>query len=699
MNQQSNSPVLTKLIKTGKWFVVAAWVIVAILAFPFVSKLNNNLNNKNSLPANYQSAKVAAIEEQDHTSSSSAGQDLSVIYENRQGISATNKQVILAQRNRITAAGIKNVTSVSEIVYSPDKQAAYFTLFADIPQNNTIGVPIEGAIVTKVRQIAISTGSLTTTTAGSMAIDIDSNSANVDSLLLLSATVIVAFLLILTYRSVLLWLVPLIAAGIAIILSDAVIYVLTKHGLQVSSLDSSILIVLVFGAATDYAMLLVSRYREELHTHEDKHEAAAIGIRGSIEAISASAATVALALLSLFFATLHGTRGLGPVAAIGIGCALLVQITFLPAVLAIGGRALLWPRAPRFVPTAVNKEFTGSRLWQSVSRIVSRYPRRITIGITLVLLVCALGSTQLNFIVGPTSGLRGNPPSVQGINILDRHFIDIATSPLVVIGNSMSSLREAQTIAQSLPGTGTVSSITEIARHPSISINPTASPYSKAAFTYIASLRAKYSNVGLHDVNVGGDQAIQYDYKNIALRDDAVLIPLILLIVGIILGLLLRSIVAPILLLITVICSFAGSFGICTFIFQRLFHFQGMDPSLPIYIFLFVVALGVDYNIFLMDRSRQETIKRGTRDGMLHALRVTGGVITAAGLVLTGTFAALAQIPTVTLTEVGITIALGVLIDSFLVRSFLVPASVLMVGPKIWWPSSLSRPNRSNEQH
>ncbi|HUB92900.1 MAG TPA: MMPL family transporter, partial [Verrucomicrobiae bacterium] len=540
---------------------------------------------------------------------------------------------------------------------------------------------------------AVFSGTLTTTTTGQMAVDLDSNSANADTILLLSAAVIVIVLLFVTYRSALLWIVPLLSAMMAISLADTIVYLLAKHGLQMSSLDSSILIVLVFGVATDYGMLLISRYREYLHTQADKHEALALALKGSFEAITASAATVALALLLLTLAIFSATKGLGPVAAIGVVCAFLVQITFLPAMLAIGGRALLWPRAPRFVPQGKTVTFTGSRVWRSISNIVSLYPRRITVGMTLLLLVGAAGLTQLTLTVSPTAVLRGNPPSVQGQNILEKHFAALSEAPIVVIANSRTGIQQAERIAQEDAATGNISAVTELAGHPSISIEPKAAPYSKAAFSYIATLRTKYAQAGLSDVSVGGNQAVQYDYNNITRRDDKVLIPIILLVVAVILGLLLRAIVASILLLLTVLLSFGGSFGLSVFIFQHIFHFQGMDPALPVYIFLFVVALGVDYNIFLMDRTRQEAKVKGTREGMLHSLRVTGGVITAAGLVLAGTFAVLAQIPTVSLTEVGVSVALGVLIDSFLVRSFLVPALVLMLDAKTWWPSQPSKTN------
>jgi len=684
MKQSSSTSGLPNLVKRGKWLLLILWIIVLVTAFPFIGKLNDSLTGVASLPANDQAQIVHNIMQKADPNASQ--EDMSVVYENKSGITAQDRQVIASQREQIAQVQLKNITTISPVAYSTDGRAAYFSLLANVPSSNKTGPPIEKSIVTKVRQIVQSSKDLTASTTGQIAFNVDSNSANADTILLLSAAVIVAVLLILTYRSALLWIVPLISAILAISLADAVVYALTRHGVQASSLDSSILIVLVFGVATDYGMLLVSRYREYLHTHADKNEAVALAVKASFGAIAASASTVALALLALVFAALKNTKDLGPIAAIGIVCAFLVQMTFLPAILAIGGRALLWPRAPKFVPDTENKEYIGSRLWTTIGRVVARYPRRITIGVTLGLLVCAIGITQLKLTVNPSAILRGNPPSVQGQNILEQHFTAISNAPVVITANSVPSIQKAKQLAESNSGTGAVSAITILAGHPSISIIPKATPYSNAAFSYIADLRTNYKQAGLHDVNVGGQQATQSDMSRLDKWDNVVLMPIILLIVGVVLVILLRSIVAPIMLLMTVILSFAASFGLSVLIFQHLFHFQGMDPALPLYIFLFVVALGVDYNIFLMERARQESTKHGTHEGMLHALRVTGGVITAAGLVLAGTFTALAQLPIITLTEVGVAVALGVLIDSFLVRSFLVPAAVLTVGPKTWWP-------------
>jgi len=692
MKQFTNPSQFTQLVRGGKWVVLILWLIVLVLTFPFIEKLNSSLDDSNELPASGQAQQV--IELQKKADPNAQEDDLSVVYENRNGFTAQEQQTIAAQHSQVTAANIAHVTSVSDVAYSPDGQAAYFSLLANVPNDTTTGPEVENDIVTQIREIAKSTDGLTTFTTGTMAFDVDGGTTNTDQILLITAAIIVAVLLILTYRSALLWVIPLFSAVLAISVTDMVVYLLTQHGLHVSTLDSSILIVLVFGVATDYGMLLISRYREYLQTHSDENEAVALALKGSFEALAASAATVGLALLALTLAEFSATKGLGPVAAVGVACAFLVQMTFLPAMLSIGGRVLLWPRAPKFVPDSEDTAPAGSRLWMGVSRTVSRYPHRITIGVTLLLLVGSLGLTQLTLTVNPTTGLRGDPPSVLGQSILQEHFTSLSGAPVIVAADTQASILNAISIAQQDAGTGTISGVSDLAGHPSISIEPKAAAYSDAAFSYIEDLRTHYAQAGLSDVIVGGDQAAQYDYTNITQRDNKVLIPIILLIVAVILGLLLRAIVAPILLLATVVLSFAGSFGLSVLIFNNLFHFQSVDPALPIYVFLFVVALGVDYNIFLMDRARQETQLKGMREGVLHSLTVTGGVITAAGLVLAGTFAALAQIPIVNTTQVGVAVALGVLIDSFLVRSFLVPASVLTVGSKTWWPRRLSEPRQ-----
>jgi putative drug exporter of the RND superfamily len=678
-------------VRRAKWAVLIGWIVMFILMVPFIGRLNDRLDNSNTLPAGSQAQKV--IDLQRRADPTAQEGDLEVVYERSGGLTSGDKQAIATQHGHVAAATIEHATGVGPVTYSPDGQAAYFTLRAKVPNNNTTGPEIETDIVTKVRQMVGSSAGLTTVTTGSMAFDVDGNSMNTDQLLLISAAIIVAFLLVLTYRSALLWMVPLFSAVLAISLTDAIVYFLIGQGLHVSSLDSSIAIVLVFGVATDYGMLLISRYREYLYTHADKNEAVALALKGSFGAITASAATVALALLALTFAEFDATQGLGPVAAVGVASAFVVQMTFLPAVLAIGGRVLLWPRAPKFTPAGEGT--TNSHMWTSVSRTISRHPHRITVGMTLLLLVGAIGLTQLNLTVNPTTGLRGDPPSVQGQSILQKHFAELSDAPVVVVADSRASILQAQRIAQQESATGTISAISDLAGHPTISIAPKSVPYSDAAFSYIAALRTEYARAGLRDVLVGGDQAAQLDYTTTTRRDNVVLIPIILVIVTLILGLLLRAVVAPIMILVTVLLSFGASFGLSVLIFRHLFHFQSIDPVLPIYIFLFVVALGVDYNIFLMDRARQETASRGVREGVLHSLSVTGGVITAAGLVLAGTFAVLAQIPIVSTTVVGVSVALGVLIDSFLVRSFLLPALVLTVGPKTWWPSRLSTSGRA----
>jgi len=696
MRQPNTLTGLAKLVQRSKWFIVLGWIVVLVLSAPFMNKLTNSVTNTNALPDSSQAQKVATLlEKADPTA---VQEDMEVVYESTTRLSPQNLQTIADQRSHIVAAKLATVASVSTIVVSPDNQSAYFTLYADIPNNHT-GPTSEKNIVKQVRATAKSSGKLSVSTTGAMAVNVDSNSANVDKVLLLSAAVIVAVLLVATYRSPILWIVPLISAIIAISLADAITYAFVRHGLQANSSDTSILIVLVFGVATDYAMLLVSRYRENLHTHANKNEAMALAAKGSLEAISASAATVVLALLALIFASFSATKNLGPVAAIGVACAFLVQMTFLPAVLAIGGRFLLWPRAPKF--TADNKAaaHNGSRLWHAIAQLIARYPRRIAGATTVVLLVGALGLLQLRIVSNPTDLLlRGNPPAVQGQKTISRHFSAASNAPLIIVGDNIANVNKAKDIAKNDAVTGSIGPVEDIAGHPSISVVPKAAPYSATTFSYIARLRSQYAHAGLHDVNVGGVQAQQYDYKQVTARDDRVLIPIILVIVSIILGLLLRSVIAPLALLATVVLSFAASFGISMVIFRQLFHFAGLDPAIPIYTFLFVVALGIDYNIFLMDRARQEASTKGTREGVLHALRVTGGVITAAGLVLAGTFTTLGQVPFVALTELGVSVAIGVLIDSFLVRSFLVPSLTLVVGKKIWWPGRLAHEEVASTQ-
>jgi len=520
---------------------------------------------------------------------------------------------------------------------------------------------------------------------------------NINGTLLGSALLLVVVLLILIYRSPLFLWIPLFAVVFAEVATRSIGYGLTELGVTVNGQTSSILSILVLGAGTDYALLLVSRYREELRKHSDKHEAMALALRTAGPAIVASGATVICALLCLTIAEVEGTSGLGPVGALGIAVAMATMLTLLPALLVVCGRRAFWhpPMGrwgngiPHFGDEGAD-ETHGP--WRRIGERVARGPRRIWIGTLAVLVAGALGMLTIDTGLTQSDAYREPVESLEGQEILAQSFpagASAATDVIVPRGGDVraiaTALGGAEGVAQVLP--------TDISGPQGTLLNAVLEPepYSTEAFDLIPGLRRTVKAAGGPDVLVGGPTAIEYDVRRAAARDTRVIIPIALVVVLLVLIVLLRALLAPLLLIATVIASFAAALGISVVVFDLIFGFAGVDPSFPLFAFIFLVALGIDYNIFLMARVREETLRHGTRQGMVRGLAVTGGVITSAGIVLAGTFSVVALLPIVFLTEIGFVIAFGVLLDTFVVRSVLVPALVLDIGPRIWWPSRLAR--------
>jgi RND superfamily putative drug exporter len=540
--------------------------------------------------------------------------------------------------------------------------------------------------VDAIRQIAQSgDAGLSVYIAGPAGYDADSAKAfgGIDHSLLIATILVVIFILFLVYRSPLLWLLPVLSAGIALTSAEAVVYVLAKGGaIVVSAQSAGILTILVFGVGTDYALLLVARYREELRRRADRHEAMAVAVRRAGPTVVASAATVVASMLVLQFADMNSTRGLGPVAAIGVAVSLLVMITLLPALLVITGRWVFWPSRPAFG----TPDTTGAGGWGRAGRQIARRPRLVWSVTVLILAGCALGLTQLH-ATGLTNknSFTGTPQSVLAQQVLDRHFpAGQDGQPVIVIGNASSAGDIRQTLASST-GIAAVSPPQVRGNLVALSATLRAQPDSPAAMATVQGLRAAVRAIPGADARVGGQTAMTIDLNAAQDHDNKLIIPLVLLATLVIIGLLLGAAVAAALLVSTVVLSFAAALGLSALLFHAL-GYHGADPSLPLYAFVFLVALGVDYNIFLMTRVREETRRNGTRPGMLTGLAATGGVITSAGLVLAATFTVFATIPMVFFAELGISIALGIVLDTFIVRSVLVTALTLDIGPRIWWP-------------
>jgi len=677
--------------RRAKWAVVALWLVVAVLAAPLAGKLGSAEKNdaQNWLPASAESTQVLQL--QSRTQSADVVPAV-VVYDRPSGVTAADQAKAAAD-----AAAFGKVSGVVDArIAGPqparDGQAIQTIVPVDVGKD---GWNKAATAADELRAIAHAGGDgLAVHVTGPLGTAADSSDAfaGIDSTLLYAALAVVIVLLLLTYRSPVLWLLPVISVGVALVGAQALIYLLARHaGLTVNAMAAGILSVLVFGAGTDYALLLTSRYREELRRHADRHEAMAVALRRAGPAIVASAATVTLALLALMVAELNSTSGMGPVLAIGVVVALAAMLTLLPALLVITGRWVFWPRRPLFG----SSEPTSSGLWARVGRAIAARPRATWIGSTLVLGVMALGILGLNATgLSNADSFRGKPESVVGEQVLARHFPAGAGQPVAAVGNAAAGERLAAVFRQ-VPGITGVTQPQVAAGHAYLEGTLTVPPDSPAASDTIDRTRAALHAVPGADAKVGGGTAINLDVQRAAAHDSGVIIPLTLGIVVLILMGLLRAVVAPLILLATVVLSFGAALGVSALAFDHVFGFAGADSSFPLFVFVFLVALGIDYNIFLMTRIREEAQRSGPRRGALTGLAATGGVITSAGLVLAGTFAVLGTLPVTALTELGFAVAFGVLLDTILVRSVMVTALSLDLGRWMWWPGPLARPPRA----
>ncbi len=517
----------------------------------------------------------------------------------------------------------------------------------------------------------------------------------IDSTLLLWTLAIVALILIVVYRSPILWFFPLLCAVFAEALAGAVIYVLAKN--EILTLDGQsqgILSVLVIGAATDYALLLIARYREELHRYDSKYDAMRTALRGVVEPIIASGSTVTIGLLVLILSQLNNNRSLGPVGAIGIVSAMFTMLTLLPAILVIFGRWIFWPRIPRHDDH--DEKLTG--IWAKVAASTAAKPKQYMIATGALLVIMAGFATTLKADgISTLEGFTNKPKSLVGQELLLEHFpggqsqptqilvsVDKADSALVAVKN-VKDVAEATLV--SAPDNPAVPKIVD----GKVVIDATLSvPADSGEARELVPLIREAVKAVDSEALVGGISATFYDVDVAARHDRNLIIPIVLIIIAIILALLLRSILAAVLLLFTVVLSFIATLGASALVFNHVFNFPGADTSFPLFTFVFLVALGIDYNIFLMTRVREEALKIGTRAGTIKGVTVTGGVITSAGVVLAATFTVLGVLPLVALAQIAFAVAFGVLLDTLVVRSLLVPAIVHYLGNRIWWPAKMA---------
>jgi RND superfamily putative drug exporter len=672
--------------KTSKWLILGFWLVVFVLALSPAGKLTGAQENDavSWLPGDAESTSVlrdsAAFQSSDEIPAV-------VVYERTSGATSGDIAAVAAQMKQFADIDGVQRDPVGPI---PSEDGRALQVLVPIDAGSG-GWEALGTAVDEIRALTDHgpTGlSVHITGPGGFAADSSEAFAGIDGKLLYSAVGVVVVILLLTYRSPLLWMLPVFSAVVSLIVAQAAVYFLaTKADLTVNAQSAGILTVLVFGAGTDYALLLVARYREELRRHEDRHEAMAFALHRSGPAIFASGSTVIAGMLCLLFASMNSTQGLGPVAAVGVAVALLVMLTLLPALLVIMGRWFFWPVRPSYG----SADHTETGVWARVGRRIARAPRRTWVVTALVLVIASFGLFQLD-----ADGLQnkdsfyGTPDSVVGEEVLARHFPAGSGQPVVVI----AAKDAAGAVRTAFAGTDGIEGVSDPVYKGDLAfLQGTLSdpPDSQAAKDTVDRVRTTVHAVPRGGAEVGGGTAIALDTLRASSSDTRVIIPVVLMVVFLILMLLLRAFVAPLVLVGTVVLSFGAALGISALIFRHLFHFAGADSSLPLFVFVFLVALGIDYNIFLMTRVHEEAKVVGTRTGALVGLAATGGVITSAGLVLAGTFAVLGTLPVVSFAEIGIAVALGVLLDTIIVRAVLVTALNLDLGPRMWWPSALAR--------
>lgn len=665
--------------RVTKWFVLAAWIAILAVVSPFGGRLFEVTEDSfdTFLPATAESTVV--LERQESFPGGNVTQ-AAVIYQRESGITAEDKARAdreasdLGSRYGVEGGG-------GQVIVSEDGKALIYPVPISLAGAQDIG-DRQTEVVHEIREtVGTGDGDLKVLVAGPAAIVVDSVEVfeDLEFTIVLVPVVVVAILLLLIYRSPVLFLVPLISVAVAYQVSSTAVYGLAKAGLVLNSLGAAILGILVYGAGTDYALLLIARYREELRQHEDRHEAMKVAVRRTAPALVASAATVAIGLLVLVAADSRSTRALGPVSAIAVAGALFAVMTLMPTLLVIAGRWLFWP----FIPKVGGPPARPSRTWRNVAGLVSARPRAIWLVTSIVAAVGWFG--LLGFDTPQSTLFREAPDSIRGQELIVAHFPAGSGAPIDIIA-PRSVVEQTLATARSVPGVVDVREVAEQGGDVALQATLDAEPNSDQEFDIIRDLRDQLPQEAL----VGGRSAINLDLADTNVRDATLLMPLVLAVILVILAVLLRALLAPILLVLTVILSYGTALGISIGFFEGVLGWEGQDASLPLLSFVFLVALGVDYNIFLVSRAREESYRIGTRAGVIRSLVLTGGVITSAGVVLAATFSVLVTLPVVNVAELGFVVALGVLLDTLIVRSLLVPALISDVGPRFWWPSRRS---------
>ena len=702
--------------RRSKWVVIVLWIIAMAIMSPLGSKLADETQDDTTsfLPESAESTKVVKILDQEFPGGETTFGLL--VYEDKDGLDAADQSKIAADAQAIQAADKEAkaageeedeipLTEPPQVPFQPNSPPGLVSQNGEVAYT-VLTVPTDfqkqgdwGGNVRDIVEEDPSEGTKVLLT-GDLGFGADAEEVfgEIDTKLLGATVILVLVLLGAIYRSVLVALTPLIVVFFAYTVANGFIYLLAKGGATVSSNSTGILIVLLFGVGTDYCLLLVSRYREELRRLEDKHEAMAHAMRRSGPAILASGTTVALAMLVLALADAQNTATLGPVAAIGVACALVAGLTLLPALLTIFGRRGFWPRQNTVVHDPEHPQMVRQGVWRRIGDKVLERPAPALVVTVLAFVAGAFGLLAWKVDYSTTSFFKKSVDSVEGFEVLGSAFPQGTLAPSTVlitnengpitaadVNAAVSELEGVEGVATATP-TGLKSEDGDTA---SIDVTLEADPLKSSSLDLVPGIRDAVANVapGVTGL-VGGATAINYDFEQAVESDFEIIAPLVLLLIAIILAILLRALVAPLVLIASVVLSFLCTLGISILFIRYVVGDAGLDASIPTFAFIFLVSLGIDYTIFLMARVREEARQHGTREGMLRALAATGPVITSAGIILAGTFSVLMTLPVTFTFDLGFMVALGILLDTFIVRTIMVPAAVELLGDKIWWPST-----------
>ncbi|MFJ9523192.1 MMPL family transporter [Kitasatospora sp. NPDC101801] len=680
---------LTSRPRTSAWLILLLTLIGLAAVFTLgPAGATTTEATGTGLPADSQSAKAAAIVK---SLPSGAAAPAIVVYSNTDSSPLTPAQQawIAGRATDLGRLGLAPDAARPETVQDKVATVAILLRTDSADDQNT-------QTVDRIRELASTDlpAPLKSEVTGAPAYraDVAQIFAGADTNLLFATAAVVALLLLVTYRSPILWLVPLLVVGAGDRVAGILVGVLAPHaGVEVDASAAGILSVLVFGAGTDYALLLVSRYRDELHLTDNRFTAMARAWRGTVPAVLASGTTVVLSLLTLLAAELTGNRGLGFAGAVGIVTAVFFGLVVLPAALVLPGRWLFWPLVPK-----VGEPLTADRggLWARIGTAVARRPAATALAGTAVLIALAAGALGAQTGLSQADAFRKTPDAVLGQRTLAAVQPAGAAAPLTLVSNRATGDQVIQA-ARAVPGVASVAPGATTDRYATAQAVLTAEPGTTESDQAIERLRTALAQVPSADALVGGDTAEAFDTARANEHDTRVVVPLVLAIVLLVLAVLLRAVVAPLLLIATVIASYFAALGASWVLFRTVYDFPALDTNVPLLSFLFLVALGVDYNIFLIARTREDTLAgHDTRRAVLRALASTGGVITSAGILLAAVFAILGVLPLITLTQIGVIVGVGVLLDTLLVRTVLVPALVLLTGRHFWWPGhpETSRP-------